>query len=707
LPHPFPPARLRHLHPTICAAGVLPLDVPKDLSSSLRDPERLAVLRRTGLLAGGPDAGLDRVARLAGRAAGAPVALVCLVDADRLVFAGAAGLTGPLEASRETPLDHSFCQQVVASRMPLVVGDARSHPGLQDSELRIGAYAGVPLLTADGVALGSLCVVDHAPRDWTAEQMADLHALAALATVDLQRRLAVTGPLPGAADVRLSYDALPAIVWTARPDGRCDYVNGRWLEFTGRTLPEELGDGWSERIHPDDRATYLRRYLEAVAERAPLQMEYRLQRHDGEYRWMLDVASPRFDSDGSFAGYVGCCTDVTERRALEQRVLRAERVQAVGHLAGGVAHDFNNLLTGIIGHAALLQEDPTLSTEARQDLAQIQRSADRAATLTRQLLAFGRRQVLAPRVLDLNTLVRGSLTMVRRIVGERTQVLATLAPTLDPIVADPNQLEQILTQLAAHAREAMRYGGTLELTTRPIRLDAEAAGRLPGMRSGGYVLLQVRDTGSGLDAAALSRVFEPFFTPGSTESAGLGLAPVYGIVKQSGGYIEVASEVGQGTTFTLYFPRHEGSGPQGEGEQSEAPGGIETILLVEDEEQVRELARRVLERVGYTVLAAADAEGAVAIADRHPGYIHLLVTDVLLPQLGGRELAARLGIHRPTIKVLYISGTSDGSIARHRLLEPDTQFLEKPFSLDRLLRKVRQVLGEPVSTSRQLLDRSV
>jgi CheY-like chemotaxis protein len=255
----------------------------------------------------------------------------------------------------------------------------------------------------------------------------------------------------------------------------------------------------------------------------------------------------------------------------------------------------------------------------------------------------------------------------------------------------------VLVQLTANARDSMPAGGTFELSTRQERLDGAAAARMSAPRSGVYVVLEARDAGRGMEPAALERVFEPFSsTKPSTPGADLGLAAVYGIVKQSGGLIDVASEPGRGTTFTLYFPRHEGSGPIGvPAELREPVGGTETVLLVEDEEQVRELARRVLERVGYTVLAAQDAEAATAIADRHAGHIHLLVTDMLLPQLSGRELAARLSIHRPAIKVLYISGTNEGSTARLRLLEPGTEFLQKPFSLDRLLRTVRQALGHP------------
>jgi two-component system, cell cycle sensor histidine kinase and response regulator CckA len=248
----------------------------------------------------------------------------------------------------------------------------------------------------------------------------------------------------------------------------------------------------------------------------------------------------------------------------------------------------------------------------------------------------------------------------------------------------------------------MPGGGTVEIGTRQERLDAAATQRISGMRPATYVILQVRDTGPGMDAQALERIFEPFFSPqGPTEGTGFGLAPVYGIVKQSGGHIEVASEPGRGTVYTMYFPRHEGSGPVGGGGLREPVGGSETILLVEDEEQVRDLARRVLERVGYTVLTASDAESATAIADRRGGHIHLLITDMMLPQLSGRELAARLSIHRPAIKVLYISGTSDPSIGRLRLLEPSVAFLEKPFSLDRLLRTVRQALDDSDKGGRQ------
>jgi two-component system, cell cycle sensor histidine kinase and response regulator CckA len=498
-------------------------------------------------------------------------------------------------------------------------------------------------------------------------------------------------------DPHLAYDGLPVMLWTAGPDRGCDYFNDRWLQFTGRSLEQELGWGWAERLHPDDREAAIAAYVEAFDARAPFSVEYRYQRYDGAWRWLLETATPRFGTDGDFLGYVGCCADVTERRQLEHQLQQVERTEAIVQLAGGIAHDFNNLLTGIIGHVTLLLEDATLSSEAREDLDQIQQSANRAASLTRQLLAYSRRQVLAPRILDLNQLVAGTVSAIRRIVGNRIQVIQSLEPRLDSVLADPGQLEQILLQLSANARESMPDGGRLELRTEQLDIGDTASRRLPGLEPGSYVTLSVSDTGQGMDESTRERIFDPFFsTKPPSQGAGLGLSSVYGIVKQSGGYIDVQSAPGVGTTFTVYLPRLESVVAERLADPA-LLAGTETVLVVEDEDQVRELTRRVLERSGYTVITAVDAESAISLSDRHPGHIHLLVTDMALPRVSGRELAARLGIHRPAIKVLYVSGTSDGAIARHRMLEPGTEFLEKPFSLERLLRKVRQVLGPPES----------
>ncbi len=477
----------------------------------------------------------------------------------------------------------------------------------------------------------------------------------------------------GPADSRSTYDALPVIVWTSPGDHRWDYVNARWTEFTGRGVEEELGPGWIDRVHADDREGVLSQLDEATAARRSVALEFRARRHDGEHRWLASTGTPLPGQ-----GYVGCCVDVTDRRALEQRLMRAERAEAIVQLAGGIAHDFNNLLTGIFGHVALLEEQPDLSGEVRDDIGQIQQSADRAASLARQLLSFSRRQMVTPRILDLNRVLSGTVSAVRRMMGSRIQVVPVLDAHLDRVLADPGQLEQAVLQLSANARDSMPDGGNLDLSTRNVTLGEGDVARFPGVRHGAYVALIVRDTAT---------ITEPRTVPDS----------ISGIARQSGGFLDVESAAGRGTTFTLYLPSAESGAADDVGAESRRLkyAGTETVLVVEDDLQVRELARRVLERSGYTVLAANDAEAAMAIADRHPGHIHLLITDMILPRLSGRELAARLGIHRPAIKVLYVSGTSDEAIARHRVLAPGTEFLEKPFSLDGLLRKVRQVLGDP------------
>jgi len=474
------------------------------------------------------------------------------------------------------------------------------------------------------------------------------------------------------ADFRTAYDGLPTIVWTS-PGGReWDYVNPRWTEFTGRRLEDELGLGWVDRINAEDREGAFSQLDEATAARRPFTLEFRARQHDGEYRWLASTGLPLPDG-----AYVGCCADVTERRRLEQRLMQADRAEAIVQLAGGIAHDFNNLLTVIFGHLVLLGEQPELSGEARDDIGQIQQSADRASSLARQLLSISRRQMVTPRILDINRLVGGTVSAIRRMMGSLIQVSPALDPHVDRVLADPGQLEQALLQLSAIARDAMPEGGSLELTTRNVTLGEGDVARFPGIRHGTYVALTVRDTGS---------TTEPRTAPDS----------IAGIARQSGGFVDVDSGA-RGTTFTIYLPSAE-TRTAGAAESASSRvryAGTETVLVVEDEMQVRELSRRVLERSGYTVLTASDAEAAMAIADRHPGHIHLLITDMILPRLSGRELAARLGIHRPAIKVLYVSTTSDEAIARHRVLAPGTEFLEKPFSLDGLLRKVRQVLGDP------------
>lgn len=389
--------------------------------------------------------------------------------------------------------------------------------------------------------------------------------------------------------------------------------------------------------------------------------------------------------------------DMAERKRLESQLLQSQKLEAVGRLAGGVAHDFNNLLSVIMGHAELLL--PAVSGEQQEEIEQILEAAQRAARLTRQLLAFSRRQIIDPRVLDLNALVREMERMLRRLLGEDVELVIERGSPVAPVKADPGQLEQVLMNLAVNARDAMPEGGRLSIATSEVEVDEEppipAAGE--ELARGRYVLLSVRDTGSGIEESLLENIFEPFFTTKEHgKGTGLGLAMVYGIVRQAGGQIFVASEVGRGTDFKVYLPLvDEAPVPAGTRERAEPRGGGETVLLVEDEKPLLRLARRILEGHGYRVLEAAGAREALQRSQAHAGEIHLLVTDVVMPETNGRVLAESLAASREALKVLYISGYTDEAIAHRGVLAPGTRFLSKPFSAKALLAQVRSALDEP------------
>ncbi len=386
--------------------------------------------------------------------------------------------------------------------------------------------------------------------------------------------------------------------------------------------------------------------------------------------------------------------DVTERRQLEEQFRQAQKMESVDRLAGGLAHDFNNLLTVIGGHAELLHERLRTDDPLRQRVDVIQEAADHAADLTKQLLAFSRKQVLAPVVLDLNAVVAEIEPMLCRLIGEDIDLVAALARGLGSVRADPAQVKQILINLAVNARDAMPQGGKLTIETRDVALDESYARLHPDVPAGTYVLLAVTDTGVGMDDATRSRIFEPFFTtkaPGI--GTGLGLATVYGIVKQSGGSISVYSEPGRGTAFKVYLPRVEAPAVPVAGTTSrDARRGSETILVVEDNEMVRTLACEILKRHGYTVVEARHGANALDIARRYHGAIHLLLTDVVMPGMGGPELVSRLAPLRPTMKIVYMSGYPADALDHQGLVDGEFEFLPKPIGVEALVRKVREVL---------------
>ena len=387
--------------------------------------------------------------------------------------------------------------------------------------------------------------------------------------------------------------------------------------------------------------------------------------------------------------------DMTERKKLEEQFWQAQKMEAVGRLAGGVAHDFNNLLTVINGYGQIALDQLPNGDPIRDMVQQMTSAGERAAGLTAQLLAFSRKAIVEPKVLDLNDIVTQSAKLLRRLIGEDITLTTVLAPDLNRVRADPTQVEQVILNLAVNAKDAMPRGGRLTIETRGVRLREEEVLVYPDLPHGDYVQLAVSNTGTGMSDEVKAQAFEPFFTT-KQAGTGLGLAVVHGAVKQSGGRVDVYSELGVGTTFKVLLPAVRSSPAGSSGVIRLAPRGTETVLLVEDESGVRQFARLALETHGYTVLEAAGGSEALAVAAGHPGPIHLLVTDVVMPRMGGREVAETLRARYAGLKVLYVSGYTDDAVVRHGIVEATDAFLQKPFTPLSLARKIRAVLdGTP------------
>jgi signal transduction histidine kinase/DNA-binding response OmpR family regulator len=458
------------------------------------------------------------------------------------------------------------------------------------------------------------------------------------------------------------------------------------------TMAPTTFDAFLDMIHIEDRAAVRNAFERAVHDRIDLTNEFRTVPRDGRVRYLAGRARVFYDDRRMPIRVIGVAMDISERKSLEDRLRQAQKMEAVGQLAGGIAHDFNNLLTAIHGYAELLRASAP-DAAAISDLEEIVRAADRATSLTRQLLAFSRQQVLQPVFLDLNNVVEDTAKMLRRLIGEDIELVTSFAPAGNAVHADPGQLEQILINLVVNARDAMPGGGQLTIQTGVSTIDEHAAaGR--GARPGTYATLVVKDSGIGMDEATKRRIFEPFFTTKERgRGTGLGLAMVYGIVNQSGGFISVSSEPGRGSTFEVYLPiadRNEAEPPRAE--QRHAPGGAETILLVEDEDAVRALSRRLLQSAGYRVLDAASPEQADEVFRRHGRRVDLILTDVVMPGSSGPALYERLAAVQPDLRALYMSGYLDDTMSRYRELISRAGFLQKPFTRDGLLAKVREVL---------------
>jgi PAS domain S-box-containing protein len=668
---------------------------------------------------------------------------VLLLDAEGTTLRHGASPSLPSEYSRAVdgvqigPIAGS-CGTAAYRKQPVVVADIATDPlwaNFRQVALPHGLRAcwSTPIASRDGKILGTFAIYYKQPRTPDAEHLQLIANATHLAGIAIEHDRAKAELRAAEARYRTLVERLPAITYIAElgAGGPWHYVSPQIETMLGFSPAEWLSDpmNWMNHIHPDDRDIALAAEKLFQETHELFQAEYRMFARDGRLIWFRDEAVLLRETDGHELLMQGVMHDITERKRLEDQLRHSQKMEAVGQLAGGVAHDFNNLLMLIQAHNENLRDRLAPNDPAHKDALEIESAVTRAASLTNQLLAFSRKQVLKPKVLDLNAVLADVAQMLHRLIGENIEVSVAPAASLGRVKADPGQMEQVILNLAVNSRDAMPNGGSLTITTSDVELDENDSRSHQGAPAGKYVLLAVRDTGGGMDTETQAHMFEPFFTtkaPG--KGTGLGLATVYGVVKQSDGWIWVDSEQGRGTTFKIYLPRVEESREEKSRVQESrvqesmiselateelraqkrpatktapslgtAPKGTETVLVVEDQDGIRDIVRESLRRNGYKVLVAVDGNEALEMASAYPDVIHLLVTDLVMPNIGGRELAQRLTPLRPGMKVLFMSGYSEHSALEIEVTDQPATVLQKPFSLDALARNVRRVLDEPES----------
>jgi PAS domain S-box-containing protein len=563
----------------------------------------------------------------------------------------------------------------------------------------------VPMLVR-GRALGAFEVQSIEPGALTAEHVAAMQMAGHLAAIATQNVLLIERErqLRAVAEnsehrFRNLVQGLDAIVWEADAATlRYTFVSPQAEALLGYPVAEWLGEPAFLLKHtPTAQRDEISALRDTALRSGQGVLEYPVKSADGSTVWLRESLRVVRDSGDGAGQARGFLLDVTERKELENQLRQAQKMEAVGRLAGGVAHDFNNMLAVITGYCELILQSGPVEDRLSFALQEIRKAGERACSLTQQLLAFSRQSIVTHRVLDLNAVIRSAEGMLRRLIGEDIEIETTLDRALGHVTADPGQMTQMILNLAVNARDAMPQGGTLKIETRSVTLTRAQSRRYPDVAPGPYALLTVRDTGVGMDAAAAARIFEPFFTTKEVgKGTGLGLSTVHGIVKQSGGHIEVDTAPGGGAAFTIYLPtvREKQAAAGDRRGAGEAPAGSETILVVEDEDQVRMLVTRALRHQGYNVLEGADAREALNIARQQLEPIDLLLTDVVMPGMGGPQLARRLAETHPEARVLYMSGYTDDDILRHGVLAREVAFIQKPFAPQDLAIQVRRLLDK-------------
>ena len=650
-------------------------------------------------------------------------ALVFLRDGEKLLLQG----IGPASTFDRLSNDalHSMgeCLCGLALRQGKTIYSVNIHDDLRCTlpeckQAGFSSFAALPLQSGEEL-LGVIGLASETPRNF-AEQREFLESLAGIAAGGLHNALLYERINRDFLELQKTEQALResehlyryladssiALIWTADTGKLCDSFNQPWLEFTGRTLEQELGNGWAEGVHPEDYARCLDIYSSHFDRHQPFQMEYRLRYHDGTYRWIIDYGLPRFTSTGSFIGYIGFCYDISERKqaeeekaSLQAQLLQAQKMESIGRLAGGVAHDFNNMLSVILGHAELMKEALAENDPLHEDIDQIIEAGQRSTTTARQLLAFARKQTISPKVLDLNETVEGMLKMLRRLIGEDIELIWKPGHEVFPVKLDPSQIDQMLANVLINARDAISNAGSITIETDNTLFNDSYCRDHQDFMAGEFVLLSVSDDGCGMDQETATNIFEPFFTTKEVgKGTGLGLAMVYGMVKQNNGFIRVETAPAQGTRLEIYLPKYVEDEatvnvtPHHDNLENSIVHGEETILLVEDEPALLKMTLAMLSKQGYSVLTASSPERAIEVASSASVRIDVLLTDVIMPGMNGQELAKKLVARFPAMKCLYMSGYTADALAPHGLLADGIDLLQKPFTARELAAKIRKSL---------------